>query len=87
MDFFPLLASSLDMMVYIRLESGGSYFSFGIPRPLCVHKIHKNDYTHIIMSLLFRPRPKHKFIIREMFLLLNVLLGKVIHYNYGVRQT
>lgn len=36
MDFFPLFASSLDMivLVYIRLESSGSYFSLGITRPL-----------------------------------------------------
>lgn len=30
-DFFPLAASSLDIIVYIRLGSGGSYFSLGIP--------------------------------------------------------
>lgn len=30
-DFFPLAASSADMMVYNRRGSGGSYFSFGIP--------------------------------------------------------
>lgn len=30
-DFFPLAASSADMIVYSLRGSGGSYFSFGIP--------------------------------------------------------
>lgn len=30
-DFFPLAASSEDIIVYILRGSGGSYFSLGIP--------------------------------------------------------
>lgn len=30
-DFFPFAASSEDMIVYILLGSGGSYFSLGMP--------------------------------------------------------
>lgn len=39
-DFFPLAASSLDIIVYIRRGSGGSYFSLGIPGQL-----HRNDMS------------------------------------------
>lgn len=38
-DFFPLAASSLDIIVYIRLGSGGSYFSLGIPVILREEKV------------------------------------------------
>lgn len=41
-DFFPLAASSLDIIVYIRLGSGGSYFSLGIP----VILKHKHNHFH-----------------------------------------
>lgn len=43
-DFFPFAASSVDIIVYIRLGSGGSYFSLGIP-VILKHK-HNNHFHY-----------------------------------------